>query len=87
MSRAHECSGVTPSIQLGVKSNIAQSSFPRRRESSISIVIPVFDYMDVVGRATQEAKAEGSRIRAYTDVFAACLRSVQANVQEFGTLI
>ena len=49
---------MTPSIQLGVKSNIAPSSFPRRRESSISIVIPVFDYMDVVGMATQEAKAE-----------------------------
>jgi len=46
-----------------------------------------YDCMDAGGRATQEAKAEGSRIRAYTDVFAACLRSVQANVQEFGTLI
>jgi len=30
---------------------------------------------------------QGSRIRAYTDVFAAYPRSVQANVQEFGTLI
>jgi hypothetical protein len=45
------------------------------------------DCMDAGGRATQEAKAEGWRIRAYREVFTVCLCSVHADVRESGTFI